>query len=468
MSFTMPVFFLFFPVVLLLYWLLPGKFRWILLLGASLFFYAYHNVWLLGLILGTVLVTYLCARWMEEAETQKERKGAVVFSAVTCLGILAIFKYLDFLTGSVVSLCNALGGELSFGGFGILLPMGISFYVFQSMSYTFDVYRGTIRAERHLGHYALFVTFFPQLVAGPIERPGDLLPQLKQPRSLCKTDILDGIRLLLRGYGKKVLIADFLAGYVDHAYDGIGSTGGAALAAATVFFAFQIYCDFSGYSDIAQGCGRLMGIRLSDNFRQPYAARSIRDFWQRWHISLTRWFRDYLYIPLGGSRKGLLRTCIHILITFLVSGLWHGADWTFVLWGGLHGMYMVIERLFGEKKQPGRAVTFLLVCFAWIFFRSESIQDAFWVVGRIFTCWDFGGMLTGLGMTVSEFCIAALLIALLPGLEKLPTLRDKPFARIDSLCVTALTYFFLILAITVCRFLVLTQHGETAFIYFQF
>ncbi len=457
MSFVTPVFSLFLPVTVALYWLLPGKLRWILLLAASLLFYAWHNVWLLSLILITILVSYFCARSMEAAETQTGKRRAMIFSTLVCLGILAIFKYLDFAVGSVCSLANLLGAEISFSGLHILLPMGISFYVFQTMSYVFDVYRGTVPAEKHLGYYALFVTFFPQLVAGPIERPENLLPQLKEQRKFQKSDLADAAPYLLRGYCKKVLIADFLAPFVESAYDHIDTAGGFALTVATVLFAVQIYCDFSGYSDIALGCGRLMGIRLTDNFRRPYGAPSIREFWRRWHISLTNWFTDYVYIPLGGSRAGLWKTCRNTLITFLISGLWHGANWTFVLWGGLHGLYLVAERLLGEKFRPGKILTFCLVCFAWIFFRSATVSDAFAVIGQIFSPWTQGP-----GLQLRELLTCGLLIGLLPLVEKIPRLRrDAPGNQ-------WLVYLFGTLAVVLCRFLALTEYGETSFLYFQF
>lgn len=461
MSFTMPVFFLFLPAVLLLYRIIPGRWKWVMLLAASLLFYAWHNVWLLSLILTTILVTYFCARLIEEAETQKEKKGAVVCSTCVCLGILAVFKYLDFITGNIVSLANLCGADIHFAGFGLLLPMGISFYVFQTMSYTFDVYRGTVPAERHLGYYALFVTFFPQLVAGPIERPENLLPQLRKTGKPQHADLSEGFSLLIRGYAKKVLIADYLSGYVDHTYSISGSADGSALAVATILFAFQIYCDFSGYSDIAQGCARFMGIRLMDNFRLPYRAASIREFWRRWHISLTDWFTDYLYIPLGGSRNGSLRTGLNILITFLISGLWHGANWTYVIWGGLHGVYLILERLI--KRPPGRVVTFSLVCFAWVFFRSETTAQALEILERIFSVWRPEQLLADLGMTRLELLIAGLLLCLLPMIERvfLPAQSDRSGTSL-------LAYYYLILAIFVCRILVLTQFGSTSFIYFQF
>lgn len=475
MSFVSPVFFLFFLAVLLVDRLLPRRYRWTALLLASCFFYAYYNVWLLSLIFLTTAVSYLCALRIESARTRRGKRLAVAVDIAVCLGILFLFKYLDFTLGGVFALGRLLGAEISFSGFHLLLPMGISFYVFQTLSYTLDVYRGDVPAERHLGYYALFVAFFPQLVAGPIERPGALLPQLKQRPALSPGDVPEGFRLLLRGYAKKVLISDYLARFVDAAYQNTATAGGAALLIATVFFAIQIYCDFSGYSDIALGCARLMGIRLMENFRRPYAAASIRDFWRRWHISLTRWFTDYLYIPLGGSRRGLVRQCFNILLVFLASGLWHGANVTFLMWGGLHGLYLVVETLILRRREitspPGkalhRAITLVLVCFAWIFFRASTLSDALVTIQAIFTDFQAANVLEGLAMSRAELLPACLMVLLLPMVERLPAI---PTLRADTRrqCATVLLYFLLIMAIFFCRFLVLSQHGATSFIYFQF
>lgn len=510
MSFTSPAFFLFLPAVLLLYQLFPAKYRFLLLLAASCFFYAFYDVRLLGLIFLTTLVSYLSAICMEQAETKKGKRLALAFTMTVCLGILFLFKYLNLAADGIFALCRLSGADISFDGFHILLPMGISFYVFQTMSYAFDVYGGKMAAEKHLGYYALFVVFFPQLVAGPIERPGDLLPQLKRSRPICKENLLDGLCLFLRGYAKKILIADYLAGFVDAAYENIKEAGGAALLFATLLFAIQIYCDFSGYCDIALGCARFLGIRLSQNFRRPYQAVSIRDFWHRWHISLTRWFTDYLYIPLGGSKRGLFCHCRNIMITFLVSGLWHGADLSFVCWGGLHGIYLILEtllshgmkRLLSRKqdtcqdfltsqdqkvrssKRPfpcreiccklktilQRTLTFLLVCFAWIFFRAATLDDAFLVIHEIFTHWQIGSLFAVLDLTRAKLILLAGMVLLLPFLEKLPAVRSSelPLSQARMQCSTALLYFLLITAILLCRCLVLTEQGATAFIYFQF
>lgn len=486
MNFTSPVFFLFLPVVVLLYRIIAQRYRYLLLLGASYLFYAFYDVRLLLLILITTLVSYLCALAMEQTTVQKKKRLFMFLTLAVCLGILFLFKYLNFTLHSIFALCNLLGGEISFSGFQILLPMGISFYVFQTMSYVFDVYRGNWSAQRHLGYYALFIVFFPQLVAGPIERPKDLLPQFQSPPPFCLADFTQGFGLMLRGYGKKLLIADYVAIFVDAAYSNIPTAGGMTLAVATLLFALQIYCDFSGYSDIALGCTKFLGIRLSENFHHPYAATSIRDFWRRWHISLTRWFTDYLYIPMGGSQKGTLRHCLNILITFLVSGLWHGANWTFVIWGGLHGIYLIVETLFGtflrNKKTPvwvvktawisplKRLATFLLVCFAWIFFRSATIDDAIHIIYAIFTDWQPATLLSGLQAEGIDFILLLIMPLILLWLERLPAfpLTNVPVTRAHTQCLTALFYLFLVLAIMLCRCMLLAAHGNTSFLYFQF
>lgn len=472
MSFTSPGFLPFLAVVLLLYRAAPPRWRWAVLLPASYFFYACHSVWLLSLILLTTLTSYLCALGMEKSAARRGRRIYLGVCLSVCLGILFIFKYLDFALGGIFAAVRLFGGQGEFAGFHLLLPMGISFYVFQSLSYTIDVYRGTVSAEKHIGYYALFVVFFPQLVAGPIERPGDLLPQLRRAPSPGENDVAHGLRCLVRGYAKKVLIADYLARFVDAAYRDASAAGGAALVLATVFFAVQIYCDFSGYSDIALGCARLMGIRLTENFRRPYRAASVRDFWRRWHISLTRWFTDYLYIPLGGSRKGLTRRCVNILVVFLVSGLWHGAGVTFLIWGGLHGLYLAAETLLlrtrQEKDAPrplGRAATLALVGFAWIFFRAESLPHAMQVLQAIALDFRAENILGGLAIGLPELLTALGLLALLPMLEDLPTLVEGTSAR-SYRAVTL--YFLLIAAVVLCRCLALTQGRDPAFIYFQF
>ena len=467
MSFLSPLFLLLLGVCLLSL-RLPARRRWMMLLPASWFFYACHHVALLGLLLLVTLVSYACALRMACLEDGRRRRRVLAAGLGVCFGLLFVFKYLDFTVLGFCSLLRAVGVSCGFAGFGLLLPMGISFYVFQTASYLVDVYRGDVPAERHFGYYALFVSFFPQLVAGPIERSGDLLPALRSPRTPDAREVAEGLRDMVRGFAKKVMVADLLSGYVDAAYGAPQQAGGVALMLATVLFALQIYCDFSGYTDIARGCARLLGVRLTQNFCQPYRAVTIRDFWRRWHISLTRWFTDYVYIPLGGRYRGRARQCFNILVVFLASGLWHGADITFVIWGLLHGVYLVCETLLGGRADRlprglRRCLTLGLVCFAWIFFRAEGLGNALAVLRTIVGNPAPAQWLTGLGLTPAELPLLCGLMALVPLLDRLPALET---GRERSGGV--LVYFLLITALLVCRCLTLLQGASPAFIYFQF
>lgn len=461
MNFNTLEFLLFFPAVLALHWALPHRFRWAVLLAASLLFYFWWEP-VAGLLLAAViLVTWLCGLGAARGKPPAARKACLALALCTCLGCLCVFKYAGFF----VSLA---GGNL---GWKLLLPVGISFYTFQSLSYVLDVYRGRTAPERHLGYYALFISFFPQLVAGPIERPDRLLPQLRRERKLSREEASAGVWRLLAGYFKKVVIADGLAPLVDGVYADPGGALGPEIIAATVLFSLQIYCDFSGYSDIARGAAKLLGVELMENFRAPYAARSIREFWRRWHISLTTWFTDYVYIPLGGSRKGLPRQCAHIMAVFLLSGLWHGADWTFVVWGGIHGAYQicgVLARWWDAPCLPeGRGFdllrqgrTFALTGFAWLFFRAESMADAWTLLSQLGTGWAAaGGPLLAMAGQL-PFVMTALIC--LYFLERLPTrLPNRPGPK-------ALTVSTLLLAIGLGWWISLSSGGGNAFIYFQF
>lgn len=465
MSFTslgFPVFML----AMLSVHLFPARWRWAPLLAGSYLFYAFHNVVLTGLLAGMTLLSYACALLIEHTQTRRARRLLLLLGAVVCLGILGVFKYLDLAAQGVRFL---LGMKEPFSGFGLLLPMGISFYVFQTLSYIIDVYRGTVRAERHLGYYALFVAFFPQLVAGPIERPGALLPQLRAIHVPDQAETAEALRCLVRGYARKVMAADVLARFVDAAYADPMRAGGAAIVAATALFAVQIYCDFAGYTDIARGCAHLLGVRLSENFRSPYAALTVRDFWRRWHISLTRWFTDYVYIPLGGSRRGRARTCANILIVFLLSGLWHGADVTFILWGALHGAYLVIELVLEKPlarlpKLLRRTLTLAAVGFAWVFFRADGMGNALAAMQAIFLRPEWGSVLAGMDLAPAMLPLVILLCLAAFRLEKLPLLT--PGARQSAgIC---LVYFMLIVTVVCCRCLAVASGGAAAFIYFQF
>ncbi|MFN8452752.1 MAG: MBOAT family protein [Anaerolineae bacterium] len=394
MTFTTPEFIIFFAAFVPLYFAIPPRLRWVVLLAASYFFYAYGSGIYVVLIAFTTLVDYTAARAMGATDDPRRRRLYLAASLTANLGTLFVFKYFNFFNQSFEALAASLGWGYPVNALSVVLPVGISFYTFQSIAYTIDVYRGAIQPEKHLGIFATFVAFFPQLVAGPIERARHMLPQFHLRARFDSARAVAGLRLILWGAFKKIVIADRLAIYVNTVYTTPGDYNGLPLILATVFFAFQIYCDFSAYSDIAIGAAKILGFDLMENFRQPYFAQSIREFWGRWHISLSTWFRDYLYIPLGGSRVTLPRHLLNLMIVFLVSGLWHGASWTFVIWGALHGLYMVVETLLRGRRITyylylPRAVrvvlTFALVCFAWIFFRANSFGDALYVVGHLFS-----------------------------------------------------------------------------------
>lgn len=383
-------FLIFFPVVTVLFFVLPHRFRWLHLLLASCVFYAaFIPAYILILFL-TIVIDYIAGILIENAEKSK-RKSFLVLSIITNVGVLAIFKYYNFFIGNVNDLLLLLNIQThSLPLLSLILPIGLSFHTFQAMSYTIEVYRGNQKAERHFGIYALYVMFYPQLVAGPIERPQNMIHQFHEKKYFNFTNLIEGLKLMLWGMFKKVVIADRLSLFVNEVYNNTGEYGGLTFVAATIFFAFQIYCDFSGYSSIAIGSARVMGFDLMQNFNMPYLATSIREFWQRWHISLSTWFKDYLYIPLGGNKVGKLRWYYNIFITFLVSGIWHGANWTYVIWGALHGVYMIIGSMFGKSEPANAAVSFvrsvsvfILVCFAWIFFRANSLHDSMFIIRSI-------------------------------------------------------------------------------------
>ncbi|MFH2202131.1 MAG: MBOAT family O-acyltransferase [Elusimicrobiota bacterium] len=431
MSFNSIAFFIFLPTVVLVNFSLPQRARWIFLLLASYFFYMYWEPAYLLLIVISTLIDYSAGIMLGKAESKNTRRSLLILSIAVNLGLLFAFKYYDFFQEAVAQLLALFDYSYSPSRSSLLLPIGISFFTFQTMGYSIDVYRGTIKPEKHLGYYALYVAFFPQLVAGPIERAANLIHQFKKEHVVDYARITEGMKLVLWGLIKKVVIADRLALFVDHVYGDPGKFSGPPLLLATVFFAFQIYCDFSGYSDIAIGSARILGIRLMLNFRRPYHARSIRDFWQRWHISLSTWFKDYLYIPLGGSRTQIWRWQLNLFITFLISGLWHGARWNFLAWGALHGIFIVISNLTsavrmrfsraaGLERYPSVlrlmniAITFAAVNFAWIFFRANNINDAVHVATNLFQFTAAGSRIMSdgliLGQSAAEFKIALLAI----------------------------------------------------------
>jgi alginate O-acetyltransferase complex protein AlgI len=395
MSFISPEYVIFFCIVIPLYFFIPYRWRWVWLLVMSYLFYGYAFPQYMILMAIVTVLNYYAALDIDRQQDERRRKAVLIGRIALDLAILFFFKYFNFFTDTVASIFSLFGQTYPLPHVNVILPIGISFHTFQAMGYIIDVYRRRIKPEQHLGIFSTFIIFFPQLVAGPIERAKEMLPQFHQHFDFDEARAIDGFRQILWGFFKKVVIADRLAIYVNNVYDHPQEHSGLVLILATVFFAFQIYCDFSGYSDIALGTARVMGFRLMVNFRQPYLAQSVREFWRRWHISLSTWFRDYLYIPLGGSRISLARTMLNLMIVFVVSGLWHGANWTFVVWGALHGLYAITETWFETRNIrvfPANAgskvikmlLTFSVVSFAWIFFRANNFTDAGHIISHLF------------------------------------------------------------------------------------
>ena len=490
MLFNSIQFLLFFPAVCLLYSLLPHKVRPVWLLAASYFFYMCWNVrYTLLLLLSTVL-TFGAAWAIDRCRTPARRRIWLAAGLASNLAILFFFKYCGFLLESLAAVLSLAGIQLAAPRIDLLLPVGISFYTFQALSYMLDVYRGAVARERSFLYYALYVSFFPQLVAGPIERSGHLLPQLHAPHAFEPDRVRDGLLLMLWGFFEKLVIADRAAILVDTVFGSYAAFGGVERLLAAVLFCVQLYCDFGGYSHIAIGAAQVLGITLSPNFRQPYLARSIDDFWRRWHISLTNWFTDYLYIPLGGSRRGTLRTCCNILAVFFVSGLWHGAAWHFVAWGVLHGLYKIASRLTRAPRQAlyarlrwrtdtfgwrlgQRLVTFGLVCGAFVLFRAQTTGQAVSFLGGMpgqFDPWVLvDGTLFSLGLSGWELfallCAVGLLLAVDIAHEKGLHLRRALTAQ--PLLLRWLVYYGSILAVTVFGVWG-PQFNAASFLYFQF
>ncbi|MEZ7979597.1 MAG: MBOAT family protein [Myxococcota bacterium] len=388
----------FFFVTVMLHFALPHRFRWMLLLAASYGFYASWNAFYLVLIVGSTLVDFTVGRRLGLAASDRERRALVVASLVANLGLLFVFKYWNFFGTSANQLAEIFGLPFVVPSLNVLLPVGISFYTFQTLSYTLDIYRGDAKPEPHLGRFAVYVAFFPQLVAGPIERASRLLPQMSQEHSFDVSRIRSGLELILWGLFKKVVIADRVSLYVDAVYNNVGDHTGSSYLIATYLFAIQIYCDFSAYSDIAIGSAKVLGFDLMENFRRPYFSQSMTEFWRRWHISLSTWLRDYLYIPLGGNRGGAARTYLNLGITMLLGGIWHGASWNFVIWGAYHGILLALsrstlpvrDRVYEALHVPRfivapirMLITFHLVCLGWIFFRAATLSDSVQIITGI-------------------------------------------------------------------------------------
>lgn len=476
MLFNSLAFAIFLPIVFILYWTFPHKYRWALLLAASYYFYMSWNAKYVFLILLTTITSYFAAILLEKEEKPTKRKFILMITLLICLGMLFFFKYFDFAAISFVRLLNKFSLHLSPITVNVLLPVGISFYTFQTLSYVIDVYRKKIKPEHHIGIYATFISFFPQLVAGPIERTENLLPQIKTEKKFNYDEATYGLKLIAWGFFKKLSIADVLAVYVDKTYSSLSTCTGFDLISAVLFFTIQIYCDFSGYSDIAIGTAKLMGIHLMQNFKSPYFSKTVKEFWNRWHISLSTWFKDYLYIPLGGNRCSKIRSYFNLMVTFLISGLWHGAGWTYVAWGGIHGTAQVFEKIFvssnmrkNSKKLP-QAISvffvFIFCNFAWIFFRAENLTDACYIIGRFFSDQKnpstFLHNTINLSMTKLAIIICSLIIL---GIYDCASLKTDVIHWISH----KKTGFRWAIYIVFIFFTILTaQVGDNNFIYFQF
>lgn len=444
------------------------------------------NVRYVALILLTTAVSYGCARLMEKAQSQSVRKACLTGCLFVCLGCLFIFKYFNWFFESLDTVFSWAGLSLHPVTLTLLLPVGISFYTFQTLSYVIDVYKGKIPAEHHFGMYAAFISFFPQLVAGPIERSENLLPQIKKKRSFCYDQASYGIRLMNWGFFKKVVIADILAVYVDIVFGDISAYSGLALICAGAGFAVQIYCDFSGYSDIAIGTAKLFGIDLMTNFKSPYFSTSIQEFWHRWHISLSTWFRDYVYIPLGGNRCSKLRQKCNIMITFLLSGLWHGASWTYVIWGGCHGILQCAEKPLLNKrdrmkwKRLGQftawVVCLSLCTLAWVFFRAETIGDAFYFFIHMFDgmpdviCWlKDGWHMVRAVYSFFTVCVLAFAMMILFVYDYISLKHDCILLMGKLPKIVRWTVYITISVIWISALLLsISSESQSTFIYFQF
>lgn len=496
MLFNSLQFLFFFPLVTIIFFLLPQRWRWLHLLIASCIFYmAFIPVYVLILIF-TIIIDYIAGIMIAKA-TGRKRKHYLVMSLVANIGVLSVFKYFNFFIDNINDLLHSAHLTThSLPFLDIILPIGLSFHTFQAMSYTIEVYRGRQQPEKHFGIYALYVMFYPQLVAGPIERPQNILHQFHEKKRFNYTNATEGLKMMMWGMFKKVVIADRLAKITNPVFNDPHHYTPVALLTAALFFSFQIYCDFSGYSDIAIGAARVMGFKLMTNFDRPYRSKNISEFWRRWHISLSTWFRDYLYISLGGNRVSVPRWYFNLFIVFLISGFWHGANWTFVVWGALHGFYLIfaivtekararLNHLTRLDRHPallhtGQMITtFCLVLVAWVFFRANTIHDAFYIIGRLpaaagdlihwiarakFSGESFKSLIGFMPVYQIDIQLSFLLIFLLQGIEWVQSRKDLPALIRQRPIYIRWTLYYLMLMVIIF----FGVYDNRQFIYFQF
>jgi alginate O-acetyltransferase complex protein AlgI len=479
-------FLIFFPTVTILYFLIPHQLRWFFLLMASCVFYmAFIPIYILVLAL-TIAIDYTAGLLIERTEG-KRRKFFLVVSILSTCGVLFVFKYFNFFNSNLAQVAHFFHWNYPIGSLNLILPIGLSFHTFQSLSYVIEVYRGNYKAEHHFGIYSLYVMFYPQLVAGPIERPANLIPQFYEKHGYDDRRVMDGLKLMVWGFFKKVVIADRVAFVVEQVYQDPTQFTGLPLIAGALFFGVQVYCDFSGYSDIAIGAAQVMGFRLRDNFNRPFHSPSMAEFWRRWHMSLMTWFRDYVYIPLGGNRVGKWGWYFNIFFTFTLSGLWHGAGWGYVLWGSLNGCYLIfsdwtknlrerwvqgvrLDKIPAFHRGLQIGFTFLLFCFTLIIFRSKSLSDALYVITHLGTgLGNVEGLKTSMHSLYSLLdryqlfitLISIGLLALVEGVEPQKNMRQL-FSKRPVLFRWGM--YYVIILFLIC----FGEYNDQAFIYFQF
>lgn len=457
----------FFLAILAVYYIIPCKWRWMLLLGASVFFYVKSDWKMCFLIAGSIGISYYAGLKIEGSKTEKERKNYLTVTVAFLVAVLFVFKYFNFFIESVSALFSSVGFKSSEFTLRLIVPLGISYYTFKIISYLVDVYKGKMSAEKHFGYYALYVSFFPQILCGPIERAENFLPQLRNGCKFEEPLFTEGMQRMIIGLFKKLVIADRLAGYVGAIFDAPLEYPALASIMAVIFYSIQIYCDFSGYSDMAIGMGMMFGIRTKENFLTPYFSKNIKEFWKRWHISLSSWLRDYIYIPLGGNRKGKVRAKLNVFLTFLISGLWHGSSWNFVLWGGIHGIWNMFSK--PQKKEETMwsqflrmAITFCGVTFAWLFFRAKDLTTAVTILKHIVTDFNVSKTVfleailpfTGNNISTAHFMTVCMLIVYLAVFE----------GRKNKGKGTSIGWFVIMFS----AIMLLGQFGNSSFLYGQF